>query len=68
MFRSLSHKPYQNMAVEHHGFKLEILFMFVLVDECSLKLSFLAYIELLDLDLLGENYAVLRHSLEDRFL
>ena len=52
------------MAVEDHIFEFEILLVFILVDECRFKLSFLAYIELLYLDLLGEDDAVLRHSLE----
>ena len=53
------------MAVEYHIFKFEILFVFVLVDESGLQFAFLADIEFLHLDLLGEYDAVLGHSLED---
>ena len=52
MFCGLSYKPYENVAVEDHVFKLEILLMLVLVNEGCLKLSLLSDMELLDLDLL----------------
>ena len=68
MLNALTYEPYEDMSVKDHVFKLEFLFVFVLVDECSFKLTFLPYVELLDLDLLSINDAVLRHSLEDRLL
>ena len=59
MLLGLAHKPYQHMAVEYHVFKLEFLFVFVLVDEGCLKLAFLSDIEFLDLDLFGKVHTVL---------
>ena len=59
MFFVLSYKPYENMAVEHHVFELEILLVLILVDECRLEFSLLSYIEFLDLDLLREIHSVL---------
>ena len=53
---------------ENYVFELKILLVLILVDECRLKLSLLAYIELLDLDLLGKDHTVLRHPLEDGLL
>ena len=68
MFSALTYKPYEDVAVEDHVFKLEVLFVFVLVDECGLEFAFLSYVELLHLDLFGEVNAVLGHSLEDGLL
>lgn len=51
MLNALTYEPYEDMSVKDHVFKLEFLFVFVLVDECSFKLTFLPYVELLDLDL-----------------
>ena len=59
MFYFLSHKPYENMAVKHHIFKLEILLVFVLVDESGFKFSFLSHVEFFYLDLLGKHDSVL---------
>ena len=53
------------MAVKHHVFEFEILFVLVFMDEGCLELSFLAQVELLYLDLLREIHSVLRHPLED---
>ena len=47
MLYVLSYEPYEYMAVEHHIFKVKFLFMFVLVDEGRLELSFLSELELL---------------------
>ena len=55
----LADKPYKHVMVKNHVFKLEILLVLILVDESSLKLSLLANIELLDLDLLCEVHPVL---------
>ena len=52
MFCRLSHKPYEDMAVEDHVFEFEILFVAVLVNEGGLEFSLLSDIELLDFDLL----------------
>ena len=68
MFSALTYKPYEDMTVEDHVFEFEILFIFILMDEGCLKFTFLSYIELLHLDLLGEVHAVLGHSLEDGLL
>ena len=59
MLNKLTYKPYEHMSVEDHVFELEFLFVFVLMDECSLKLTFLSYVELLDLDLLSKVDSVL---------
>ena len=59
MLNALTYKPYEYMSVEDHVFKVEFLFMLVLVDECSFKLTFLPYVELLDLDLLSKVDSVL---------
>ena len=66
--KHLSNKPYKQMTVEYHIFKFEILLEFILVDEGGFKFTFLAEIELLNLDLLGKIHTVLRHSLVDRLL
>ena len=55
----LSYQPNEYMTVKDHVFKFEILLVLVLVDEGSFKLSFLADIELFNLNLLGINDAVL---------
>ena len=56
------------MTVENQIFELELLFIFILVDEGSLELSFLAEIELLHLYLLRKIHSVLRHPLVDGLL
>ena len=68
MFCGLSYQPYDDMTVEYHILKFEILLVLILVDECCLEFALLSYIELLHFDLLGEINPVLRHSLEDGFL
>ena len=59
MFSGLSYKPYEDMAVEHHVFKLEFLLVLVLVNECRLEFALFSYVEFLDLDLLREINSVL---------
>ena len=59
MFHGLSDKPYENMAVKHHVFQLELLFEFILVYEGGLKFSFPFRTEFLNLYLLGKNHSVL---------
>ena len=59
MFSPLSYKPYEHVAVKDHILELEVLFVVILVDECSLKFTLLSHVELLDLDLLSEIHSVL---------
>ena len=68
MLGGLSYQPNEYMTVKDHIFKLKILLMLVLMDECRLEFAFLPYVELLDLYLFSKGHSILRHSLEDGFL
>ena len=59
MLNALTYEPYEDMSVKDHVFKLEFLFVFVLVDDCSFKLTCLPYVALRDLDLLCKVDSVL---------